>query len=656
MFKNIYNVLRTGLIVTIISGAILLGMEIYFVVTNSSRPDFWPDDIDAPAQNMSSGLFSGYVHEDNPDHEKIKAKGGTLCDFDLDGDLDLYYGYINSYYFENQGNIFKDKTETYNIDQSGCRGLIVGDMDNNGYPDIIKWRFMSQAQPQVDCDEYDSESDCINNSDCYWEGDNCWNAFGPEMLPHNILMNQGNHAFITKHFLASTELNFLHSLGTIDADLDGDLDIIAIQEEDDEQFVLYINEGEDASGNLNFVKNYSFYRSYGDISSSRVLAISDYDNDGDQDVYIGRKYGYNWFFENQTLVGPSGDVTYNADLEEIFVEKAVELGISDESVNEVGSMGYGAAWGDYDNDQDFDLYLTNWGVNRLFENKNQNFINIAEIQNLESDELSNGASWGDYNNDGLLDLWASSIRNFDDLYINLGNGTWDTTASPNFLSATQDVISADINNDGWLDVFAPGLEMQNGPPGAKYTSLLYNNISQDSSFSNNNWLKIKLEGQHYGISNNGWSENSNISAIGARVVLHLSDMDIMREVIGGKGHGNMEPLQLHFGLNTNMIAQGLTIYWPSRDANTRQRKITYIDGPIDANLSYTIVENIGFVGIKGDINNDEVVNIQDIIILLNYVLSDTSPSEDSMFWSVDMNYDNTLNVLDVVRLVNNILN
>ena len=253
MSNKVFNLIRAGLIVAIVSSAILLGMEIYFLVTNSNRPDFWPDDIDAPTQNMSSGLFSGYVHEDNPDHEKMKAKGGALCDFDLDGDLDLYYGYVNSYYFENYGNFFKDKTIAYNIDNSGCRGVIVGDMDNNGYPDILKWRFMSQIQPEVDCEDYDFEAVCVKNPDCYWEESNCWNASGPEMLPHNILMNQGNHMFTTKNFLASTELYYLHSLGTIDADLDGDLDILAIQEEDDEQFVLYINEGEDASGNLNFV-------------------------------------------------------------------------------------------------------------------------------------------------------------------------------------------------------------------------------------------------------------------------------------------------------------------------------------------------------------------------------------------------------------------
>ena len=651
---SLIKYLRVSLFLFLLASVFLLAFEVFFVVTNSDRPDFWPDDTSAPYQDMTSGLFSGYVHEDNPDHEKMKAKGGALCDFDLDGDLDLYYGYLNSYYFENKGDIFKDNTIQYGIDNSGLRGVLTGDMDNNGYPDIIKWRFTSQSQPDYDCSEYDYETICTDDTNCYWDENNCWNTSDFDMMPHNILLNDGNNTFSTENFLPSDELIYLHSLGIMDADLDGDLDLLAIQEEEDNQFILYLNQGIDQNGVPIFDKSFEFFRSFGDVSSSRVLAISDYDNDGDQDVFVARKYGSNWLFENQTLTATGDNVNYNPMPNPFFIEKATSLGISDEDVNEIGSMGYGAAWGDYDNDQDFDLYIANWGVNRLFKNEQQSFANIADVQNLESDELSNGTSWGDYNNDGLLDLWASSIRNPDDVYINMGDGLWDTGSSPNFLSGTQDIISGDINNDGWLDVFAAGLKMQNGPFGAKYTSLMYKNVTLDSSYSNNNWLKIKLEGRQYSLPNNGWSSVSNISAIGARVVMHLSDKDIMREIIGGSGHGNMSPLQLHFGLGSQLSANGMTIYWPSRDIETNDRKISYIDGPIESNKSYTFVEDIGFVGLKGDINDDGVVNVQDVIISVNYALTSTYP-DDILFWSGDMNYDDILNILDVIRTVNHIL-
>ena len=70
MITKIFNYIRAGLIIGLIAGVTLLAVEVYFVVTNSNRPDFFPD---GESQDMTSGLFSAYVHEDNPDHEKMKA-------------------------------------------------------------------------------------------------------------------------------------------------------------------------------------------------------------------------------------------------------------------------------------------------------------------------------------------------------------------------------------------------------------------------------------------------------------------------------------------------------------------------------------------------------------------------------------------------------
>ena len=135
---------------------------------------------------------------------------------------------------------------------------------------------------------------------------------------------------------------------------------------------------------------------------------------------------------------------------------------------------------------------------------------------------------------------------------------------------------------------------------------------------------------------------------------------MMREVIGGKGHGNMEPLQLHFGMNYHMSALGMTIYWPSRDDLTNQRKVTYIDGPIESNIFYTFVEDIGFVGMKGDVNDDGQTNVVDIVQLIEYIFlyaanqSFDFISETDLLRS-DINADNQLNIMDVVLLVNIIL-
>ena len=82
---------------------------------------------------MSSGLYSAYINPLNNQYVHMKAKGGPLADFDLDGDQDLYFGYVIGHYFENENGIFAEKTMDYEIENDGSRGVVVGDIDNNGY-------------------------------------------------------------------------------------------------------------------------------------------------------------------------------------------------------------------------------------------------------------------------------------------------------------------------------------------------------------------------------------------------------------------------------------------------------------------------------------------------------------------------------------------
>ena len=96
--------------------------------TASSQDCAWIDEITLPPSNltenfaitldpqdMSSGLFSAFVHPLNNDYSRMKAKGGTFADFDLDGDLDLFYGYTQSHYFENKGTHFVELTDDINL-------------------------------------------------------------------------------------------------------------------------------------------------------------------------------------------------------------------------------------------------------------------------------------------------------------------------------------------------------------------------------------------------------------------------------------------------------------------------------------------------------------------------------------------------------------
>ena len=192
-----------------------------------------------------------------------------------------------------------------------------------------------------------------------------------------------------------------------------------------------------------------------------------------------------------------------------------------------------------------------------------------------------------------------------------------------------------------------------GPDGQgyKYTSLLFENISSDSIPNIYSWLKIDLEGSQTGFSNNGWSINSNKSAIGAKVIVETDLGIYFREIIAGKGHGSMDPLQLHFGLGYSSYINRITIQWPSLDTLTNQPKITNINGPVNLNTSYKIVENIGFVGNKGDVNIDQYVNVVDVVQIVHEILSNYYNFNDNQFWAGDLDYSNELNVLDITKLV-----
>ena len=102
---------------------------------------------------------------------------------------------------------------------------------------------------------------------------------------------------------------------------------------------------------------------------------------------------------------------------------------------------------------------------------------------------------------------------------------------------------------------------------------------------------------------------------------------------------------------------------------TNSQELVYIDNFVDTQNIYeycveasndcggsSFVCDLGFAGIGdiGDINLDEIINVLDIILLLNFILEIEYPNDDEL-WLSDINSDQTLNVLDIIELVNIIL-
>ena len=118
-------------------------------------------------------------------------------------------------------------------------------------------------------------------------------------------------------------------------------------------------------------------------------AAGDYDGDGLLDIYVTNSVGANALFRN------NGDGT--------FSDVAEDAGVDDPQ-----SRGNGAAWGDYDNDGDLDLFVASYGKSKLFRNDgNGSFSDVTRLAGVgdpDDEHRSMGVAWGDYDRDGFLDL------------------------------------------------------------------------------------------------------------------------------------------------------------------------------------------------------------------------------------------------------------
>ena len=85
--------------------------------------------------------------------------------------------------------------------------------------------------------------------------------------------------------------------------------------------------------------------------------------------------------------------------------------------------------------------------------------------------------------------------------------------------------------------------------------------------------------------------------------------------------------------------------------------IAYANNEIDTEWMLSVIYNLldNTNGVIGDINQDDVINVLDIINLINFILGVEIPDDNQITLS-DLNDDQIINILDVVMLVNLILN
>ena len=204
-------------------------------------------------------------------------------------------------------------------------------------------------------------------------------------------------------------------------------------------------------------------------------ALFDMDGDGDLDAY---------FVQSGSLLAGDTPQPTNRLFENLG--DGTFKDITEGSGAEDPSYGMGVAVGDFDNDSDPDLYITNLGRNTLLRNDGGGvFSDITDSAGVGHEGWGTSTAFLDYDRDGDLDLFTCNYLNWsiqieiqcyntmgardyctpsnydlasiDTLYRNNGDGTFtDVTTSSGIANAFGNglgVVCADFNADGWIDIF-----------------------------------------------------------------------------------------------------------------------------------------------------------------------------------------------------------
>jgi hypothetical protein len=216
------------------------------------------------------------------------------------------------------------------------------------------------------------------------------------------------------------------------------------------------------------------------------VAFFDFDNDGDQDLLFINGAPWSWMPHSGSLPTLA---LYGNDGKGHFTDVTATSGLN------VSVYGTGVAVGDFDNDGFTDVFVTSVGENHLFRNLGGGkFADVTANTGVAGDpkQWSTAACFFDYDNDGRLDLfvgnyvkWSREIDaevgykidgktraygqpmnfegSFPRLYHNEGNGKFTDVSVPAGMQVkntatgvpvakTLGVVSADLDNDGFMDL------------------------------------------------------------------------------------------------------------------------------------------------------------------------------------------------------------
>jgi len=284
-------------------------------------------------------------------------------------------------------------------------------------------------------------------------------------------------------------------------------------------------------------------------SKSLGVVATDIDNDGWLDLYVTCDLEPNLLFLNNR------DGT--------FREAGVDYGVA-YNVDGAALAGMGVAAGDYDNDGNMDLFVTNYSfeMNSLFKNTGHGAFRYESIRTGIGPPslvpLGFGAQFADFDNDGWLDVIVANGHVLDNchednqaleyaqklqIYRNVRGNKFEDVSNQSGPAFDTKFIGrglavGDFDNDGRLDFMVMNSK---GPL----------RLIQNETRNSNHWIRLQLEGTR-----------SNRSAIGARVQVITKSGSQVGEVKSGSSYLSQGDLRLHFGLADATTVDEIRVRWP----------------------------------------------------------------------------------------------
>ena len=301
----------------------------------------------------------------------------------------------------------------------------------------------------------------------------------PGGLPNLLYVRRPDGTAVDRSSAAGVDfLDASRSALFLDLDGDGDQDLVV---EADPVLLLLANDG---TGRFTL-------RAEVPAPATTSLAAADYDGDGDLDLFA---CGYMLPDEEQRTPIPYHDANNGRpntllrnDLEgETWTFTDVTRSVGLDRNNRRYS--FAAAWEDYDDDGDPDLYVANdFGRNNLYRNDGSRFVDVAAEAGVEDISAGMGVTWSDLDRDGRMDLYVSNMfssaggriayqRRFqagasedarsnyrrhargNTLFRNLGGGRFADVSEQAGVTMGRwawGSVATDLQNDGWPDLVVP---------------------------------------------------------------------------------------------------------------------------------------------------------------------------------------------------------